>query len=151
MTLTWTRWFFLALRNDGHRSPEVRFEAGPGFILLAWLLAVSSVKAQDNASRPDRSPYTLLNPTPRALLRELDTDRPDKTETPITVDAGHFQVEMDLFTYTYDRQDSGPAGSQTVRSWSTGPINFKLGLRNNVDLQLVLEPYRHVQTEETGI
>jgi hypothetical protein len=38
-------------------------------------------------------------------LRELSTDRPDKTERPFTVDAGHFQLEMDLFSYACDRHD----------------------------------------------
>ena len=34
---------------------------------------------------PDKSGFTLFRPTPDALLRELATDRPDKTENPYTV------------------------------------------------------------------
>ena len=49
----------------------------------------------------DKSAYTLWHPTPRALLRELTTDRPDKTESPYTVDAGHVQIEADLVNYSY--------------------------------------------------
>jgi hypothetical protein len=41
---------------------------------------------------------TLFNFIPESLLRELATDRSDKTESPIAVDAGHFQFEMDFAT-----------------------------------------------------
>ena len=41
-------------------------------------------------------------------MREMSTDRPDKTESPYTVDAGHFQVEMDVLTYSYDRNNGLP-------------------------------------------
>ena len=88
---------------------------------------------------PDKSVYNLFHPTPRPLLREMSTDRPDKTESPYTVDAGHFQFEMDLVTYTYDR--SGP----DTEAWSVAPVNLKLGLWNNVDLQVVLEPFNQVR------
>ena len=47
----------------------------------------------DASASPDKSDYTLFNPTPRDRLREMSTDRPDKTESPFTVDAGHFQIE----------------------------------------------------------
>jgi hypothetical protein len=71
------------------------------------------------------------------MMRELNTDRPDKTESPYTVDAGHFQIEADLVTYTRDRdQASG------VKSESTSFLlsNLKVGLTNSVDLQLVVSP-----------
>ena len=42
--------------------------------------------------------YSLWNPTPDDKLRDLATDRPDKTESPITVDAGRFQIEADILT-----------------------------------------------------
>lgn len=37
-------------------------------------------------SRVDKTNYTLFNPTPREFMREMSTDRPDVTESPITVD-----------------------------------------------------------------
>lgn len=65
------------------------------------LIAVSSVAAQP----PDKSSYSLLNPTPRELMREMSTDRPDATESPYTVDAGHFQAELSFFDFS--RSDEG--------------------------------------------
>ena len=47
----------------------------------------------------NKSQYHLFNPTPTGLMRELSTDRPDKTESPYTVDAGHLQIEVDLLSW----------------------------------------------------
>ena len=78
-------------------------------------------------------------------MRELSTDRPDTTESPYTVDAGHFQLEMSFADYTYDR--SNPQ-SQTSRSLSAAPMLLKVGLLNNVDLQISLDPYSRVWTTD---
>lgn len=94
---------------------------------------------------PDKSAYHLFNPTPRAQMRELNTDRPDQTESPYTVDAGHFQVEMDFFKFTYDRHS--PDGLRT-EVWNIAPVNLKVGLLNNVDLQIVLDDHVKVRTRD---
>ncbi len=89
---------------------------------------------------PDKSGFTLFKPTPRELMREMSTDRPDKTESAYTVDAGHFQVEMDLVNYGYDRHNV--ARDHTVSdNFAIAPFNFKVGLCNNVDLQFVVPTY----------
>jgi hypothetical protein len=63
------------------------------------LVLVTSIRFAGTADEPKRKNcYTPFNPTPESLLRELATDRSDKTERPITVDAGHFQFEMDFAT-----------------------------------------------------
>ena len=89
------------------------------------------------AAAADKSGYSLANPVPPALLRELSTDRPDQTESPYTVDAGHFQVEMDFFNYTADRDTAGGADLR-ARAWSVAPLNLKLGLTNRLDVQLMV-------------
>ncbi|MGB9156837.1 MAG: hypothetical protein WCB20_10125, partial [Chthoniobacterales bacterium] len=35
---------------------------------------------------PDKSQYTLFNPTPVDLRRAYNTDRPSKTDSPFTID-----------------------------------------------------------------
>ena len=62
-------------------------------------------------------------------MRAMSTDRPDQTESPYTVDAGHIQIEMDLVNWTRDHGRNDFAFANT---------NLKIGLLNNVDLQLVL-------------
>ena len=104
------------------------------------LLAGSAVAA-------DKSDYSLVNPTPRALLRELSTDRPDQTESPYTVDAGHWQVELDFFNHTRDHGTSG-GGDVHRRDWSLAPVNLKVGLTNRVDLQLMIDPHVSSRVED---
>src|SRR6185436_14543161 len=88
----------------------------------------------------DKSKYTLFNPTPREAMREFTTDRPDKTESPYTVDAGHFQIELDLITYAHDHETARGVDVR-VNAWSVVPVNFKVGLLNWMDLQTVIESY----------
>jgi hypothetical protein len=64
-------------------------------------------------------------------LRPLSTDRPDTTESARTVDAGHFQLEMDVARLAVDE---GQTGLSFVAS------NLKLGLTHCWDVQLVIEP-----------
>ena len=116
----------------------------------ACLTLLSGVTALADASVPertDKSGYHLLNSTPRALMREMSTDRPDKTESPYTVDAGHFQIEMDVFNYTYDRRNPDRSDVR-AESLAIAPVNLKVGLCNRVDLQLVLETYSSVRVHD---
>ncbi|HYG33217.1 MAG TPA: transporter, partial [Clostridia bacterium] len=75
----------------------------------------------------------------------------DLTESPITVDAGHFQVEMDLFAFSYDR-DTTDQGDTRVISYGIAPINLKVGLLNHLDAQLILETWtiRRIEDRVTG-
>jgi hypothetical protein len=107
------------------------------------ILVSGQARAADEAM--DKSGFHLFKPVPADHLREMSTDRPDKTESAYTVDAGHFQIEMDLVTYERDHDTA--AGANTVtESWGVAPINLKVGLCNRVDLQLVLDTYSHVRT-----
>jgi hypothetical protein len=97
----------------------------------------------ENDTPVDKSQFHLFNPTPAKYLREMSTDRPDKTESPYTVDAGHFQFEMDFLNYAADKEKSGGV-TRRIDALAVAPINLKIGLCNRSDLQLVLEPYNHV-------
>jgi hypothetical protein len=97
----------------------------------------------------DKSGYTVVNPVPRELLRELSTDRPDQTESPYTVDAGHWQIETDVVNYTYDRDQSG-GGDVRTKDLSLAAMNLKLGLLNNVDLQLMVDSYVRSEVDDHG-
>lgn len=113
--------------------------------LLALVLATSAAFGQTAAGAAEKGRYTLFNPTPRELMREMSTDRPDTTESPYTVDAGHVQFELSLIDYAYNDD----AGVRT-NTLSVLPSNMKLGLLNNVDLQLVFTPYVREETEADG-
>jgi len=110
--------------------------------LLLSLAALGAAAQETNCAAPDKSGYNLFKPVPDATLRELSPDRPDKTESPYTIDAGHFQLEMDFANYTYDKSDG-----TTTKAWNIAPVNLKVGLLNNVDLQFVSDNYLHVRTD----
>ena len=67
------------------------------------ILALLTLCALASAAfaQKSKSEFNFLNPTPTNQMRETNTDRPDKTEGPYTVDAGHVQIEMDLANYSY--------------------------------------------------
>lgn len=109
-------------------------------VTLISLLMNSLVFA--DPSLQDKRGYHLFNPTLRALMRPLSADRPDTTESPITVDAGHAQIELSVLSYTHD-DDAG----QEVNTWSVFDTNLKIGLLNNVDLQIVTNAYSRERTD----
>lgn len=111
-------------------------------VLLATLALPSVAFAADAAK--DKSGYTLFNPTPKEQMRELSTDRPDTTESPYSVDAGHYQVELEALSY--GRTKSGGVTSTTLSS----SVNVKAGLTNRSDLQVVLEYFRKEKASGNG-
>jgi hypothetical protein len=116
--------------------------------LLPLCLARGVVRAAENGGSPDKSAFNLFNPVPENLMRELAPDRPDKTDSPFTVDAGHFQVEMDFANHTW-----GSPNPEGVKSegYQIAPANLKVGVFNNVDLQLVLQPWQSVRVEDKNV
>jgi len=94
---------------------------------------------------PDKSRYSLFDPTPREHMREMNTDRPDKTESAYTVDAGHFQLEMDVVSYAHDAYT---VDHSRVDALSVAPVNLKLGLSNRIDLQVVIESWAWVRVKD---
>jgi len=83
-------------------------------------------------------------------MREMSTDRPDQTESPYTVDAGHFQLELDFANAVFDH-DRSHGGNIRSTSWALAPINLKAGLLNNVDVQFVVDPYVHARVEDRAV
>jgi hypothetical protein len=127
--------------------------AGRGCLVAAMLVATSArvtaqgVPGRAGAASSIKSAYTLFHPTPADRIRELSTDRPDQTETPFTVDAGHVQVEMDLVNVVRDVE--GFSGMHTTTTaWQIAPFNVKLGLLNNVDLHVVLNTHQWSRVED---
>ncbi len=92
---------------------------------------------------PDKSQFTIFNPTPIDQRRAYNTDRSSKTDSPYTIDAGVFQIESDLANWTLDE-----AKGVRVRTWLFGNTNFKIGLTNWADLQIF--PQFYVETRTSG-
>ncbi|NLT70945.1 MAG: transporter [Verrucomicrobiaceae bacterium] len=101
--------------------------------LAAGVLASPATRAGESLSEPSSSrPYTLFHPTPRQQWRDLSPDRPDTTESPITVDAGAWVVEASFFDW---RRDKGN------HSYTVMATNLKVGLTDRIDFQTVFDTY----------
>lgn len=103
----------------------------------------------EEETRPSKRKYNLFNPVPRPLLRELESDRPDRTESAYTVDAGHFQLEMDAFALTKE-QFTVDGTYFLVKHLAAPSLNLKLGILNRMDLQLVVPAFNRLQLETRG-
>ena len=110
-----------------------------GWAAGALLVGIGIAEASD----PNKSQYTLFNPTPDRLLRDLTTDRPDTTESPFTVDAGRIQVETNLFGYTRSRPD---VDGTVTDSYDFLITNVRIGLTHASEINVVFQPYGIVRT-----
>ncbi len=116
-------------------------------LLALLMVGWSQARADDApaAPAPDKSGYTMFNPTPNSALRSFSTDRPDKSTSPFTVDAGHFQYETDLLGGLYDAY----AASRTrTREFFTGDPVLKLGVTNFADVEIALGGYQNYRVKD---
>src|SRR5262247_4788285 len=112
---------------------------------IGMVAAASLLVPHSQAVGADKSQYWLLNPTPDRLMREMTTDRPDITESPFTVDAGHVQFESTLVGYTRPAADQG----RTVTDeFEFGTTNIRIGITNSTEIDFVWQPFGTVRIEQ---
>jgi hypothetical protein len=111
------------------------------------LVAVLAGTEFGYAEPADKSSYTLFNPTPDAQLREMSTDRPDATEGATTVDAGHYQIEMDLYNTSIDEEKSSDIKTQETL---IGSFNLRMGLTQSSELNIIFDPHLEQKVETAG-
>lgn len=108
----------------------------PGVFLILVLVA-STAHAQS-----DSSSYSLFNPVPKDKMREFSIDRPDVTESPFSVDAGHFQFEGDFFRWEKAYRNDAP--TQLI-IWNG---LYKMGITNRIDFHVGIETYNIYKDSE---
>ncbi|MHB8528884.1 MAG: transporter [Caulobacteraceae bacterium] len=118
-------------------------EAGAAGIAAFLALVLPAFAFAQQLTPPDKSGYDLFDPTPAADLRALCTDRPSKSASPCTVDAGHFQIESDLFNLTIDH-----SGGLDTTTWLVTNPTVKLGLTNTLDAELNIAPLEIVTVRD---
>jgi len=104
-------------------------------IITIFLISIVALSYAQTDTGMSKKNYNLFNPAPKNLMRDFATDRPDATESPYTVDAGHFQLETDLFKTEHFKT----AGVTTINNFY-GIANIKMGITNSLDIQLVVSP-----------
>lgn len=114
------------------------------FVSLALLCGGSGLARADDA-KPDKSAYTLFNPTPADLMRDFAADRPAKSYGPTTIDAGHLQLEVELFNYTFQN-----SYGVTTRTYVGPNPTARIGLTSNIELQLNMAPFVHQNVRDSN-
>lgn len=121
---------------------------------MCVLLAAAPVAARDDAAPADEDAETAAVAVDGAEdqpgstgLREFSTDRPDVTESPYTIDAGHLQVETTLLGYTRSRRD---AAGVVTDSFEFGTTNLRIGVTDRVEVNVVWQPYGIVDPRGGG-
>jgi hypothetical protein len=140
----------------GKVGPVARTLYAAGF--LAVLLGIGTFARADSddntaatssspSTSPDKSGYTLFNPTPDNLLREMTTDRPDKTDEATTIDAGHLQIETGVIDYTYNR-DKFNGDNELEEEATFGDVDFRLGALDYLEFDVEVESYNFVRNTD---
>ncbi len=89
--------------------------------------------------------YNIFKPVPKTEMREMETDRPDVTESPFTVDAGHFQYEADLLRFSREKDEF-----TDQKTLLFNQANLKVGITGSTDIQLVVQSYGRMSEINAG-
>lgn len=87
--------------------------------------------------------HSLFHPVPQGQMREMETDRPDVTESPFTVDAGHFQFETDLVRLIRETSESKHTHTLLINQF-----NLKIGLTGSTAIQIGFQTYGRQEEKE---
>ncbi|WBO84632.1 transporter [Hymenobacter yonginensis] len=108
-------------------------------MFLTSLLALalhSPTATPDTLKRPEQ-PYSWRKPAPARLLRPLSADRPGVTESPITVDPGHWQFETDALRLINSKTGSLPR----TRALRLNAFALRTGLTDRTEVQVFVDPF----------
>lgn len=117
-------------------------------LIVGASLLASPAFAEDrdeimNPACANKNQYTIFNPTPTECLREYDPDRPDQTDGPSTIDAGHVALETDLANYALSNAEED--GTLTEKLLF-GATDIRVGLTNNLEVDVLVQPINALKT-----
>lgn len=107
-------------------------------LMVGSAAAALAVATAGSVMGADKSAYSILNPTPDRLLRDMTTDRPDTTESPFTVDAGRVQVETNVLGFARSRPD---ADGVVTDSYELVNANLRIGITSDTEIGFVWQSY----------
>jgi hypothetical protein len=105
------------------------------------ILSISLILVSSSAQA---SEYNLFNPVPDNKLRSMTTERPSKTDSPFTVDSGRLQLETSLLNYTKEKNNNAKTEGFTYGASN----NFRLGLTQSNDIQLIIDAYKQARVTD---
>ncbi len=133
--------------------PLARFAAAACAVLAATGgRPLASLAAEADPPKPQELPQGGASPgsadsipTDKPKLRAFCADRPAQATLPCTVDKGHFQLETDVFSASYDR-----SGGQVTDTYLFTNPTLKLGVADRTDVEVNIAPYEAVRIHEPG-
>ena len=132
----------------GERNRVALASRAVAIIIALPLLSSPLLAWADSDNRPtDKAQYNLFHPVPADALRGMDTDRPNATNTPHTIDAGHVQIETGLYdaSHFHDRTHGGDVVTDTL---TLGHINARLGLTDRLEINATIDSYNRVKSTD---
>lgn len=118
--------------------------------MASFVLAIaaprSPARADDGTAPtvPDKSGYTLFDPTPDDQLRKFAPDRPTKGFSVRTIDAGHIELESDIVSYTYSK-----ALGVATHTLQTLDPNLKIGVTNWADVEVQFNGLEDIRSTDS--
>src|SRR6185437_12717953 len=132
----------------GERNRVALASRAVAIIIALSLLSSPLLAWADSDNQPiDKAQYDLFHPVPADALRGMDTDRPNATNTPHTIDAGHVQIETGLYdaSHFHDRTHGGDVVTDTL---TLGHINARLGLTDRLEINATIDSYNRVKSTD---
>jgi Putative MetA-pathway of phenol degradation len=117
-------------------------------LLLSLVTITAPARAEGdspNPDPPDKSGYDLFDPTPDSEMRRFAPDRPTKGYSVRTIDAGHFELEMDFANYSVTKYLG-----VTTRSIQALDPTFKFGLTNWMDFEIQFNGLQFERSFDSG-
>jgi hypothetical protein len=127
--------------------------------LLFTALPVATLLSQPRALYADSStapsPTASTCPAPASdsapasdQLRDMDTDRPNLTNTPTTIDAGHVQIETGFLDYSFNRTRTPDGKIVRTDAIDAGQFNVRLGVLDNLELNVVINSFDYLRSHD---
>jgi len=126
---------------------RVASQAVAVILALPLLCSPRLARADTDDRPPDKSQYDLFHPVPENLMRGMDTDRPNITNTPHTIDAGHLQIETGLYDASHFR-DRTHGGDVATDALTLGHINARLGLTERFEINAAIDSYNRAKSTD---
>ncbi len=115
------------------------------YIVSTMVLCSAIIPVKGWAQQSTSKHFSLFNPTPKAQMREMETDRPDVTESPFTVDAGHFQFETDVIRTIREKTETLETHTLLINQ-----MNLKAGITGSTAVQIGFQTYGRQTEREFG-
>jgi len=129
-------------------KPKGSVRLAGALVVFATIAGASSKARADSAAPYEKSRHHLFDPTPADRMRPFNADRPGATNSPQTVDAGHFKLESGLFNSTHEGGENGDPGKT---DYSVNSLVLGLGLLDSLELQAGFASYVHPAVGSPGV